>query len=99
MTVQVGDYDDDEMIRGMADENYGKAESIAAKLDVIRLARKRLIEDPTRCKAMALSARPSKFTSVGCSRGEHGGSACISAYLSTNGKIWSERSIREYTQP
>jgi hypothetical protein len=71
------------MIRGMADENHGKLESIAAKLDVIRLVRKRLIENPSRC--VVIHARSAGMTSKeksGIARHEHGSAKCISAYLS-----------------
>jgi hypothetical protein len=91
MTVQIVDYDDDEMIRGLADENHGKSESTAAKLDVIRLVRKRLIEDSSRCKRQGGAQRQAVKPGGHAQGCEHGGSACISAYLSANGKIWSER--------
>jgi hypothetical protein len=58
VSVQVEDYSDDQMLIALADENSKADVADSVKIDVVRIARERLIDNPAVCKQLSARRTP-----------------------------------------
>lgn len=94
VSVQIAEDDSDgAMKRKLVNENNKKNQAPAERIASVVLIRKHLIAHPEDCVIPAPSAGMTSKQKSGASRHEHGSSACISAFLGSEG--WSERTVAE----
>ena len=84
-SFHVEELTDDEMFYRLANENNSRGLSENAKQDTVELARKRILEDKSRCviSHTGVGNKREKKDARG-RKHEHGSAACISAYLGVN---------------
>jgi hypothetical protein len=93
VSVQVEPYTDAQMLIALADENTGSEESVAAQVDVIRLARSYLRNYPAACKQQVSDCRTPVQKHGHEQECQHGSVRCLLAFL---GEVnWSKTKIAD----